>query len=67
MKELCLVHPIRVKSIFQTTFREGPDQSWERLANGDVIVRPQGVQEEYLVPAVNVKYEMRTRTAAAKK
>ena len=64
MKELVLVHPVKVGRIDQYRFRESAEQSWERLANGDYVLRPAGSQEEFVLPATSVRYESRARKAA---
>ena len=65
MKELVLVHPLRVKGVFQTAFRE-PRNSWERLATGEYLVRPEGSEDEFLLPSTSVAYERRGRSSKSK-
>lgn len=62
MRELHLVHTMRIgRDPNVGVFKEGP-YSWERAQNGDYVLRGVGApDEEFVVPATNVKYEKRPR------
>ncbi len=62
MKELHLVHTIRVgREPNMGVFKEGP-YSWERAQGGDYVLRASvAPDEEFVIPAANVKCEKRPR------
>lgn len=58
MRELHTREPVGRTRL--TVFREGPGQSWERLQNGDYVLKVQGEPGfEYVLPVTSVKYERR--------
>ena len=69
MKELHLVHTIRNKKGENLgILRDAPDQTWVRQPDGDYLVTVRGdTENEYLVPAAQVKFERRPKTQATKK
>lgn len=62
MRELHTREPVGRSRM--TAFKEGPGQSWERLQNGDYVLKTQaepGV--EYVLPMTSIKYERRAAPA----
>lgn len=66
MRELHLVHTIRIgREPNVGVLKEGPN-TWERLDNGDFVVKSTSApDEEFVIPGSNVKLEKRPRQVAS--
>lgn len=67
MRELHLVHTIRIgREPNVGVLKEGPN-AWERMPNGDFLVKATGApDDEFVIPSSNVKFEKRPRRAPEK-
>lgn len=62
MRKLYLNITIKTRRGPLGTFVATEKQDWERLPNGDVLLRIEGEPDEFLVGATSVSYEQRARS-----